>query len=198
MAVTLTEKSHGDISWKYLDAELTLGAPIQDFQQYILPLLSPEWKHKKLDTKTFDAGITNALYAVFDSEKGLNGTGEDVVLLRVNGNGTEVLINRTDELVSFITVHRSGLSPPVYAQLSNGLCYGFVPGRSLSPQDVRDPKVMRLNARILARLHTVEIPAAFKGRPPQVWNKCDAWIEIAPNKFDDPVKQKRYMYALTV
>ncbi len=185
------EVKHGSISWKYLPSvQLTLGKPIQDFQRYLLPMVGDEWATRQLASKSFDAGITNALYAVFDAEKGLKGSRDDVILLRINGNGTDILISRTDEAISLATLYKNGLSPPLYAQYSNGLCYGFNPGRHLSPIEFTDPKFMRLNARVLAKLHSVEVPTSFQGRPPLVWHKCDQWIEMAPQKFDDPVKQK--------
>ncbi len=181
---------HGSISWKCLPGvQLKLGQPVQDFKQYLLPVLDEKWATRQLDSKVFDAGITNALYAIFDSEKGLKDSGDDVVLVRLNGNGTDEIISRTDELVSMVTLHNSGLSPPVYAQCKNGLCYGFLPGRHLSPMEFTDSKFMRLNARVLARFHSVAVPTAFQDRPPLVWFKCDQWIKTAPHKFDDPVKQ---------
>ncbi len=189
--VVVETVQHGSISWKCLPGiQVRLNRPVEDFKQYLLPLVNEKWATRRLDSKTFDAGITNALFAIFDAEKGLKNSGDDVILVRLNGNGTDEIINRTDELISMVTLHNNGLFPPVYAQYKNGLCYGFQPGRHLSPTEFADPKFMKLNAQVLARLHSVAVPTVFKERPPLVWYKCDQWIKTVPQKFDDPVKQK--------
>ena len=45
--------------------------------------------------------------------------------------------NRSDELYSMQLLHKAGLGPPIYAQLSNGLCYGFLPGRQMDLEEVQ-------------------------------------------------------------
>ena len=34
-------------------------------------------------------------------------------------------------------LHKAGMGPPIYAQLSNGLCYGYLPGRQMDLEEVR-------------------------------------------------------------
>ena len=75
---------------------------------------------KELDVKVFNSGIT--LVALYLKEKGLASSGGDVVLLRMNGTGSEKIIDRSDELYSMQLLHKAGLGPPIYAELSNGLC----------------------------------------------------------------------------
>ena len=191
--VKVEERVYGEISWKYLPGvQIGMDTYLDDFRQYLLPLVRPEWSTKKLGSKVFDAGITNALFAIFEADKGLKASGDDVVLLRVNGNRTEDLIDRTDELISFVTLHRNKLSPPVYAQLKNGLCYGFISGNHLSAAELRDPVLLTHTSRIMAKFHSIKIPHAFQEREPLVWYKTNQWLKIVPREFDDPVKDKWY------
>lgn len=151
--------------------EVSLETYMGDFRTHLQGLLKPGWEGKELDSKVFDSGITNKLVAIFPKEKGLKQSREDVVLLRINGTGTEKFISRTDELVSISALHSAGLCPPVFAKLANGLCYGFLPGNQLGIEEVREEGISAKVARLLARLHCVEIPEHFRGREPQVWAK---------------------------
>lgn len=153
------------------DVQVSMDSYMQDFQTHLLPAIKPGWAGVELDSKVFDSGITNKLVAIFNRRKGLKSSREDVVLIRINGVGTDKFISRTDELVCILALNRVGLSPPVYARLRNGLCYGYIPGRQLAVGEVREEGMSRKIARLMARLHCVEIPRHFQGRRPQVWAK---------------------------
>ena len=158
-------------SWLYLDdVEIGVNSYMEDFNKHLLGFVKPEWVGVELESKIFDTGITNMLVAIYQKEKGLRESREDVVLLRVNGMGTERLIDRTDEIICILTLHKVGLCPPLYAQLKNGLCYGFLPGRQMGVAEVREEVVSGKIAKLMARLHHVDIPHHFQGRRP-AWEK---------------------------
>lgn len=181
-----------EMNWRCLpEVQIGLDTHLDDFKKHLLPLVRPEWDPSKLSSTVLDGGVTNALFAIFDSEKGLKNSGEEVVLLRVNGTGTDTIISRTDEIISLLTLHYNKLAPPVYAQLKNGLCYGFLTGTPLSLTDVKDSFMSKKVAKAVAKLHSLDIPRAFLGRKPQVWYKPKKWLTIIPHEFDDPTKQKR-------
>ena len=141
--------------WLYLkDVVVGLSTYLEDFRTHLLHVVRPEWRGKELDVKVFDSGITNTLVspipwyhqylgitntlvALYLKEKGLASSGGEVVLLRMNGTGSEKIIDRSDELNSMQLLHKAGLGPPIHAQLSNGLCYGFLPGRQMDLEEVR-------------------------------------------------------------
>ena len=68
----------------------------------------------------FNSGITNTLVSLYLKEKGLASSGGEI---------SEKIIDRSEELYSMQLLHKAGLGPPIHAQLSNGLCYGFLPGK---------------------------------------------------------------------
>jgi len=158
--------------WLYLK-NVVVGSEtyLADFRTRLLPTVRPEWSSKELEVKKFDSGITNTLVAIFLKERGLVHSRDDVVLLRMNGIGSERIIDRMDELHCMHLLHQVGLGPPVYAQLSNGLCYGFLPGRQMGLEEVREEGVVKKVAMVMASLHRVEIPEHFQGRKPQLWAK---------------------------
>ena len=153
------------------NVEIGVSTYLEDFKTYLLPFIRPEWSGIELDNKVFDTGVTNILVAIFNKEKGLRESREDVVLVRVNGAKTENIVDRDDEVVFYQTLNRAGFCPPLYARLKNGLCYGFFPGRQLSLAEAREWKMCRKITRLLACLHCMEIPEHFQGRKPQLWAK---------------------------
>lgn len=104
----------------------------RDFSTYILPLVRPAWSECQLEVKLFMDGITNVLMGFYTS-----GQEDDMVLLRMNGKGTEAFLDRRTEVIVMLTLHRAGLIPPVFLELSNGLCYGYIPGRPFTVDDMK-------------------------------------------------------------
>lgn len=158
--------------YKYLeDVEVNSGTYMTDFCTHLLPAVRPSWKGVELDSKVFDTGITNFLVAIFDKNKGLEESREDVILVRVNGRGSDRVISRADEIECLASLSKVGLCPSLYARFSNGLCYGYFPGRQLRMEEVGEEVMSGKIACLLARLHCVEIPQHFQGRQPQLWTR---------------------------
>ena len=191
MAGSVQEIQSDGLTWKCLpDLELGFDTYLEEFKSNLLSFVRPKWHLDSLQVKVFDGGISNKLVAIFDRERGFKNSREDVVLLRINGLGTSEFIDRKDEVVTMICLHRAGLVPPVYCQLKNGLCYGFMPGRALTVDDVRDERMMKRIIRTMTRLHSLEIPVHFRDRPPVVWQKMDNFLKIVPETFGDENKDK--------
>lgn len=186
------ERSSQGLTWKHLpNVELQFKNYFDQFKTIIQPLLN--WQNgnpDSLTSKVFEEGVTNKLVAIYEKSKGINHPDGNVVLLRINGQGTESFIDREDEIVTFLTLNKAGLVPPLYVQFKNGLCYGFAPGRHVTLDEVRETTMMRKISRAIAEINSVPIPAAFKGRKPQVWNKIDEWLKVVPRDFKDSEKQK--------
>ena len=134
------------------EVQIGMDSYLDDFKIHLLPLARPEWNKKELAVKIFDTGHTNMLMAIYLKEKGLVKSRDEVVLLRVNGTGSEKLVDRVDEIHFMLALHDVGLGPPVYAQLQNGLCYGFSPGRQVGVVEVRKEEVWKKIAEVMAAL----------------------------------------------
>ena len=59
-------------------------------------------------------------------------------------------------------LHKAGMGPPIYAQLSNRLCYGFLPGRQMDLEEVRSEGIWQKVVHVIGTLHAVEIPEYLK------------------------------------
>lgn len=92
-------------------------------------------------------GITNMLLAC------LHVPSNETFLMRVYGQGTNLIIDRHREFVSHLVLNSLHLAPPVHARFANGLIYGFLPGRSLKPHDLSNPALYPLIAQQLGNWH---------------------------------------------
>lgn len=185
-------------SWKVLPhAELQLDNFKDVFFTEVLPCVRPEWKPEDLEAHVFESGVTNTLVAFFKKEVGLQNSGEDVILLRINGEGTDKIINRLDEVVTMVSLNREGFSPPLLAELKNGLCYGYFPGRRLKVHETTSNNFfMRRVARIMAKLHSLPVPEYFQGREPFLWLKIDELLENVPTSFADKDIQDDFLESI--
>ena len=98
---------------------------------------------------------------VVDLEGGLTNrnlkvtTPSAVVVVRIPGPGSELLeIDRDAEYANSLAAARAGVGPPVvHHRPGQGITVEFLPGRTLTDDDLRDPTVLRLVAAACRRLH---------------------------------------------
>lgn len=86
----------------------------------------------------FTDGITNKLIGCYVGD-----TTDDVVLVRIYGNKTELLVDRDEEVKSFRVLQAHGCAPQLYCTFNNGLCYEFMQGEALDPEHVCNPDIFR-------------------------------------------------------
>ena len=135
--LTLEQRHHGDLSWNYLPVLLSSDyfTLARDFETHILPLVRPGWKLDLLKYRVFEEGVTNKLVGFFQVGRADD---ESMVLVRVNGEGRElVLPDGKTEILVMLTLHRAGLSPPLYLVTENAMCYGYIPGRTLTDSEMQ-------------------------------------------------------------
>ena len=134
----LEKRSESGLSWNYLPLTLERDSLSQTFTTQILPLVRPAWRDCHVQTKVFTDGITNVLLGFYVSREGSRDQEkEDIVLLRMNGEGTEVFLDRRAEILVMLSLHNANLVPPLYLELANGLCYGYIPGRPFTMDDMQ-------------------------------------------------------------
>lgn len=117
-----------------------------DYTQIKLLLVKifPAWT-TDIHVKQLTGGITNMLLSCTHEE--------ETLLMRVYGQGTNLIIDRHREFVSHLVLNSLHLAPPIHARFSNGLIYGFFPGRSLQPKEMSLPALYPLIAQQLGQLH---------------------------------------------
>lgn len=117
---------------------------------------------------------------------------EDVVLVRIYGNKTELLVDRDEEVKSFRVLQAHGCAPQLYCTFNNGLCYEFIQGEALDPKHVCNPAIFRLIARQLAKIHAIH---AHNGWIPKsnLWLKMGKYFSLIPTGFADEDLNKRFL-----
>jgi len=86
--------------------------------------------------QTFTDGYTNKLI-------GCSVNPDDVVLVRIYGNKTELLIDREQEIKSTVILHSNGCAAPIFCRFENGLAYGFVSGTMVNLDLAQKPAIQR-------------------------------------------------------
>eukprot|EP00457_Paulinella_chromatophora_P009181 gb/GEZN01009237.1/.p1 GENE.gb/GEZN01009237.1/~~gb/GEZN01009237.1/.p1 ORF type:complete len:428 (-),score=32.20 gb/GEZN01009237.1/:43-1326(-) len=130
-------------------------------------------------------GITNKLYRCQDPL-----VCEKYVLVRIFGAKTDVVINREREAIVVNALSRLGEGPTIYGRFLNGRLEEFLPGRTLSPADMKSPNIMILNASATARLHALDIPII---KDCGLFPMFRGWVKTALElRFEDAEKAAKY------
>jgi len=156
----------------------TVSSLITDAKQ-LLALAFPKWIPKDWSIET--DGITNKLI------KCILYSG-DIILFRVYGIHSDILINRTTEFDNFQTLSRLGLSPPVHAKFSNGLIYGFTKGRPFTVDEMQDPFYSSLIAAKVAQWHSIDVSSSQNA----LFATLDKWLQAIPAKFTCPSRNNTF------
>ncbi|XP_044761915.1 ethanolamine kinase 1 isoform X2 [Coccinella septempunctata] len=143
---------------------------LEDCIFQLIQHVRPKWDTARIKTKLMTDGITNKLVLCRNiTDDGI----EEHLLVRVYGHKTDLLIDRKAEIRNIQLLHQYGLAPSLYATFENGLVYEFIPGRTLSYEDVSNPKIYKMIAKEMAKMHK-------------------QFVDLVPDKFDDEIKQKAY------
>ncbi|XP_028076886.1 probable ethanolamine kinase isoform X2 [Camellia sinensis] len=149
-------------------------------------------KWSKLDNshfsvETVSGGITNLLLKVSVREEDGNLIN---ITVRLYGPNTEYVIDRERELQAIGYLSAAGFGAKLLGVFGNGMVQSFIYARTLTPPDMRKPKLAAEIAKQLRRFHQVEIPGF---REPQLWNEVFKFFKKASTlKFDDSEKQRKY------
>lgn len=109
----------------------------------------------------------------------------------MNGNQTDLLINREAEKLNFKFLRSHGLAPQLYASFENGICYEFIHGVTLNPESVKEEKIWTQIAVQMAKMHKLELSVEKKKMEPMIKNKTEKYLELIPEKFSNWEKGER-------
>lgn len=173
----------GDLVVSYkTDSDLFDGAA------KVVSKVRPEWSKDDLKFKIFTDGISNKLVGVYVGQ-----TKEDMVLIRVYGCNTELIIDRQAEIRNMTVLYGAGCGSQLYATFKNGLAYEFIPGETLTIESVKDVTVYPLVAAAMAKMHKVDMGQDVPKKPcmwtllKKFWNQCPDTVD---DKIDDMAKKR--------
>jgi ethanolamine kinase len=129
------------------------------------------WKETELQCQVCTEGLTNKLVKVQYKNS--------IVLVRIYGKGTDLLIDRQQELQNLIRLSQLGFCPGVYGNFTNGMVYGYVHGDIFSPVDMKDDHKSFLIAQHLASWHRIET----NRQKPQLFVTLKRWLKLIPQYY---------------
>ncbi|XP_073317432.1 probable ethanolamine kinase [Primulina huaijiensis] len=190
-AVEVPESHSSEVPSSSLAVDHSLSLP--EMKPRIVELCKDLFKQwSSLDASDFSletvsGGITNLLLKVSVKEKDGNVVHMTV---RLYGPNTEYVINRERELQAIPFLSAAGFGAKLLGVFGNGMVQSFINARTLTPLDMRKPKLVSKIAKQLRRFHEVGIAGS---KEPQLWNDIFKFFERASSlKFDDHEKQKKY------
>ncbi|XP_050671402.1 ethanolamine kinase isoform X2 [Leptidea sinapis] len=116
---------------------------------------------------------------------------DNILLVRIYGNKTDLLIDRTAEVRNITILQKLNLAPKIYGVFANGLVYQYYPGVTLTVDSVINSKIAALIAIRMAQMHKVELPQEVK-KEPMVWDKIEQFLRLIPETFSNSTKQTRF------
>ncbi|KAG5035164.1 hypothetical protein AAZX31_04G135600 [Glycine max] len=193
--VEVAEQARHDYASQIHSSHLTIDPSLE------LPLMAPlvlklckdmfkAWSN--LDDSRFvvekiSGGITNLLLKVSVKQENCI---EETITVRLYGPNTEYIIDRQRELQATKYITAAGFGAKWLGIFGNGMVQSFINAQTLSPSDMREPKLASKIAKQLQRFHHVEIPGS---KEPQLWNDVWKFFEKASVlEFDDSKMQKTY------
>lgn len=153
----------------------------------IIKRIRPSWPLQQLHFKAFTDGRTNKLVGVW-----CPGHYTDMVLIRVFGNNSDLLIDRESEIKNIRILNKVGYTHCIYATFNNGFAYEFLEGETLTTETVKNPKVYPLIAKRMAEMHSLEFENESVSKEAFIWEKMKKFMQIMPKRFSDPLKQAKF------
>ncbi|KAG1456848.1 hypothetical protein G6F55_006268 [Rhizopus delemar] len=147
----------------------------------IVSFVFPTWKRQEIEFVQCKDGITNQLI------KATHKPTDFSVLVRAYGKGSELIIDRNQEIINIITLSSQNICPPLYARFKNGLMYGFIKGRVSTVEQLSEVKTAHWIAKKLGQWHKVTLPSYGKRgvKEQRLWSTMYQWLNQVPEKYKD-------------
>jgi len=108
-----------------------------------------------------------------------------MVLVRVYGQGTDMIIDREGEMKNMARMQGIGLGGKLYAAFNNGICYQFLSGEVLSQSRLWETVVWKGVAKAMATMHSAPLQPAEETTP-CLWTRLKHFINCC-NPICKPV-----------
>jgi len=138
-------------------------------------LFKPEWKKNDVHIENLTGGTTNRIVLGWHADP------RDKILLRVYGLGSEILIDRRQEIENMELLSNAGLGSHLLGVFSNGICYQYLPGHHITREMVASKEVFPLIARKMAKMHLIQTK-----KENILWERMETYIKLSPESFKDP------------
>ena len=151
---------------------------------HVVSKIRSHWPVNEFQYKIFTDGISNKLIGIFLKENK-----NDMVLVRVYGAKTELIIDRNAEIRNMMLLNKAGCGCQLYAIFGNGLCYEYLPGDILTIESAKNPAIYPLVASAMAYMHKNVQLGPEVSKEPYLWHTMKKFIDILSK--NGPLKDER-------
>ncbi|KAF0913953.1 hypothetical protein E2562_025367 [Oryza meyeriana var. granulata] len=191
LAMAVVAPAPGDVPAS--GASVDIALPLPEMTPHIIGIckeLVRGWSSldsSRFSIETVSGGITNLLLKVSaDDGKG----NKSSVTVRLYGPNTDLVIDRKRELQAIPHLSAAGFGAQLLGTFENGMVQSFIYARTLTPSDMKEPRIAAEIAKELRRFHQVDIPGS---KEPQLWDDIFKFLKKASVlEFEDKEKQERY------
>ncbi|KAG2209168.1 hypothetical protein INT47_005460 [Mucor saturninus] len=168
----------------YFDMEVP-HASLFEGAYKVVSCVFPEWNYKDIKFVQCKDGITNQLVRVTYTPTDFS------VLVRAYGKGSELIIDRKQEVLNIITLSAQGMCPPLYARFKNGLVYGFIKGKVSTVEELGQERTAHWIAKKLGQWHQVKLPSERHDskKEQKLWKTMYKWLDQVPEKYENAQTQ---------
>lgn len=162
---------------------------IAELYSNLLTKIRPNWTLKNLRYKAFSEGLTNRLYGFWHSQNenskiSDNDNYAEAVVLRINGAGTENIIDRDRELKVWKELSDRNAAGKLFLKYNSGILFEFCRGHTIQMKDnhYKQDNIWRSISQQMAETHNLEMPIFDEKR-----DSTPAWTYLC-NHFLGQVK----------
>ncbi|XP_070569896.1 ethanolamine kinase 1-like isoform X3 [Ptychodera flava] len=153
----------------------------------LVKIVRPQWTNKNIQFKVFTGGLLNKMYGCYLPENT-----RDMVLIRIYGHNSELVIDRAKEIDTFQVLFKAKCGPELYCCFNNGICYQYIPGETIDSDMVKSEKIYPLVAHKMAQMHTIKPEDGSKIPNAGLFPKMTRWYQNIPKEFEDEETNRRF------
>lgn len=153
---------------------------ISDLYSNLLLKIRPNWSLDNLRYKPFCEGLTNRLYGFWHNKNENSKISDDdnfaeAVILRINGVGTENIIDRDRELKVWKELSDRNAAGRLYMKYDSGILFEFCRGHTIQMKDnhYKQDNIWRSISQQMAQTHNLDMPIFDEKR-----DVVPAWIYL--------------------
>jgi ethanolamine kinase len=118
---------------------------------------------------------------------------DDVVIVKMYGERTEMFIDRDEEIKTMQLLHNRKCGPILYAIFENGIAYEYTPGAPLNVENCRAKNVYPLVAKEMARMHSIPLTPEEREKGTVVWTLLKTFEKLSVEALEsNPEVRARY------
>ena len=126
---------------------------LDEVMRKTIPFTKPNWDIETLNKLVFSNGTSNKIFGF----RSINDQPtDDVLLFRIYGEKTELLLDRALELENFSLLSDNGLAPKLFCTFKNGFCYAYQPGSPITSTHLQKDKFLRETGLLVSKLHSIQ------------------------------------------